>query len=252
MRFAFVVLVLLLGGCLGSSEPPAAARDGGSHRTDAASERPLWTNATGRATASPAQPFQQEFPIDVPTGAVEVKVTLTWTPSPLNAFQLTLFDSEGKAIGRGFPEKDGQRSLATDAPPPSGRWKARVTSERALDAPFAVSARVSLLVPDRNTLEDTITLIGQGFAEVNLIMEDQAAFNYSFRTDPATTVAFNIHSHENGKTTYHAEGSYAEHRGSFAAPKRQIYSLLWENKGVGDVKLHYTVEGAFRVHSHSQ
>ncbi|HVL48515.1 MAG TPA: hypothetical protein VM889_08165 [Candidatus Thermoplasmatota archaeon] len=257
MRAWVAVLLALpavLAGCLGSS--PAAEGDGEHHpdgATDHATERYVWTNASGKATATPATPFSQDFPFEVPKGAVEVQATVTWTPNPVSVVRLELVTPKGDSVGKGFPEKDGQRSLAFADAPPSGTWKLRVTTDRALDVAFQTSARVGLLVPQENTLKDTLTVVKRGFAEVNLIMEEGATFNYTWKvTDGATAFYFNIHSHENGETTVHEEGEYTAHQGSWTAPKRQIYSILWENRGLADLDMAYEVTGRFRVHSHSQ
>jgi hypothetical protein len=244
--------LLVLAGCIGSKHDD----EGGPSdpkRTDEATERVLHFNSSGTATGTPVQPYSKDFPVEVPRGALEVGATLTWTASPLADLRLVLVDPEGKPVERGFPEKPGQASTATVDPPASGKWIVRVTSSRALDVPYKVAAKVSLVVPLNNVLSESIVMQPGGFAELNLIMEGNASFAWGYNVrEEGGSIDWNIHSHENGRTIIHEEGKGRSHKSNFTAPKRQIYSILFENIGVSAVNLQYTVEGQFRVHSHSQ
>ncbi len=243
-----LLVALALAGCFGGDPAPAGA-DRESARTDDAAVEDRTVSFSGAITATPAQPAEEAFPFDVPKGAVGVAATLSWS-SPLAALRLDVVDPAGDSPGRAFPEASGRQSVATVEPPRSGEWTAVVSSSRAVEANFTVEVTVSFLVPSRNVLADQVELRAADYAELNLIMEGNASFDWEFSS--SATVAWDIHSHEDGETITHDEGTGTEHAANFSAPARQIYSILFESQAAAPVTLSYRVEGAFRVHSHSQ
>lgn len=255
MRAMLVLAVLLLAGC---AKPAPDAPPAADTVTDAAGEAVLFGNLTGRVTGTPADGGAQDLPLEVPQGAVAIEATLTWT-SPLAALRFALVDPDGEVVETGVGEGDQRASTATFEPPASGTWTIRVSATRAVDEPFTVATRVLLIEPSHNVLEQTYQMGGtdaSAFKEVNFIMAEGASFDYAFTA--TSPVHFDIHSHEDGETTYHEEETTAAKEGSFTAKMRHIYSVLFS---VGDPReggtpspatVEFRMEGGFRVHSHVQ
>ena len=249
-----VVAALLLAGCTAEEAPVPPPAD---TLTSEAREAATWSNFTGTLRGVPVAPGVQEFEVVVPQGAVEVQATLAWT-SALADLRLALVDPRGEVVETGFPESDTQRSAATLEPPASGTWKVRVEARRALDEPFTVAARVLLLQPLHNVLQQTYDIGGASlFKEVNVIMEKDASFDWTF--EATSPVHYDIHSHVDGETVYHERGTAAAASGTFVAAERGIYSVLFAPPDAGESNpdptpstVRFRMEGAFRVHSHSQ
>lgn len=251
LRVLLVSAALALAGCLGASNEPAPPTGSDRRETSDAAVEGLSFPFSGSITGNPAVPGEETFPFEVPEGAVEVRALLTWDVPEVNDVRVALLDPKGEPAASGFPERPGQSSAATLDPPSSGTWTAVVRSTRAVSAGFALDVRVSFLVPMDNVLSDSLDLGPGDFAELNLIMEEGATINFTFAA-AGGTVAWNLHSHEDGELKIHQEGAgAAEHADAFTAPKREIYSLLFESEST-PVTLSYDVTGAFRVHSHSQ
>jgi hypothetical protein len=106
-------------------------------------------------------------------------------------------------------------------------------------------------IPGTSNPTEVVDLAAQGFAEVNLVMEENQTIDYAWATREGDAAGFNIHSHEDGKTTYHAEGSYARTSGTFTAPQPRIYSLMWENPGATPLTIDLDLRGQFQVLSQS-
>lgn len=256
MRALLVLaLVGLLAGCAkpAPDAPPAAA----DTVTDAAAEAVLFGNLTGRVTGTPADDGAQDLPLEVPQGAVAIEATLAWT-SPVAALRFSLVDPEGEVVETSVGEGDQRASTATFEPPASGTWSVRVSATRAVDEPFTVATRILLIEPQDNLLEQTYQIGGtdaSAFKEVNFIMAEGAAFDYAFTA--TAPVHFDIHSHEDGETTYHERETSAGKEGSFTAEKRHIYSVLFSVPDPGEgapapATVEFRMQGAFRVHSHVQ
>ena len=243
-----LTIALLLAGCLaGPSDPAAAPME--DVRTDDASSRTVEATFDGTARGLPAQPFEAEFTLDVPQGAVGVNATLSWS-DPVARFALVLTDPDGEEAATGYAEREGRLVAATVEPPRSGTWVFRVTSDLAADVPFDLHAVAELIVPENNVVRQTASLGTPGFNEVNVIMEANATFWFDFNaTGP---VKWDVHSHPPGGVKYWQQGRDASKAGSFTAPERGIYSLLFQNDGVAPVELTFEMRGAFRLHSHAQ
>lgn len=246
-RFLALLLAALAAGCV--SEVPVAAPRTEDARTDDMSSRVLEADFSGSALATPAAPQAHEFPFDVPTGAVGVNATLTWTAQAAR-FQLVLVDPDGEERARGATEKAGQMSAATVDPPRSGTWTLRVVASVAVNAPFNLHAAAELIVPEDNLVRQTTTLRTPGFNEVNVIMEANHTFTFAFNA--TGDVKWDVHSHPGNQVKYWDQGTAASHAGSFTAPERGIYSLLFQNQGAVPVELTFEMRGRFRLHSHAQ
>jgi hypothetical protein len=246
---AVLALLVLLPGCLSSSEePPAAPSAQPDTTTDDASLRPLTQQFTGTATATPAQPYTKEFPFAVPSGAVGVNGTLSWSV-PAARMGLELVDPDGKVVERGYQDAEGRLVVATVEPPMPGEWKYRVTSTVAVNVSFRLDAVAELIVPADNVDRQTRTVGAASFYEINLILEKDAGLNFTFSsTGP---VAWDVHSHPKSGVKYWHQGRGTEAAQSFTAPERGVYSILFENEGAADVEVRYDVTGRFRLHSHS-
>jgi hypothetical protein len=243
------MLALVTAGCLGDAVDSADTGFEGAAETDYADLDDLVKTFSGTLTGTPVAPGEEAFTFNVPRGAVEVQATLTWGNAPVTDFSLELEDARGDMQGRGFPEDDGQLSVATVDPPWSGEWTAHVTASRAVEQDFDLEIRVSFLVPLENYLADEVSMRAGTFREINLIMEEGASFNWSFESSNGP-VNWDIHSHPDGETKYHQEGTDESHEGRFTAPSRDVFSILFQSTQPTTVT--YEVEGAFRVHSHSR
>lgn len=80
------------------------------------------------------------------------------------------------------------------------------------------------------------------FEEFDLRMDAGWSLSYNWSADG--NLSFNVHSHRDGRVDYHVEeGPTNGSAGSFEAPERQVYSLLWENRGDGPVALTWEADG---------
>jgi hypothetical protein len=84
-----------------------------------------------------------------------------------------------------------------------------------------------------------------GFAELNLLMESGAAITYSWNS--TAPLEFNIHTHTASGVQDFAQETTAGKAGTFRAPAKGGYSLLWENKGFATIQLHYEASGSATV-----
>lgn len=137
---------------------------------------------------------------------------------------------------------------ATVEPPRSGTWALKVGATLAANVPFQLKAAADLIVPDDNVVRSSKRL--QGFDEVNVIMEENATFTFSFNA--SQPIHWDVHSHPPGGVKYWQEGTDASKQGSFTAPARGIYSLLFENDQPLPVDFAFEMRGRFRLHSHAQ
>lgn len=243
-----LAVLALAAGCVGGDPAPEEGPQGDA-RTDDMTSRSVEADFSGTALSTPAQPAAQEFEFDVPTGAVGVNATLTWT-SPAARFRLELVDPDGEVAATGFGEKQGQMSAATVEPPRSGTWLVRVVPTLAVNEPFKVHAVAELIVPEDNVVRQTTTLRTPGFNEANLIMEANATFTFAFNA--TGDVKWDIHSHPGSEVKYWDQGTAPSAEGAFTAPERGIYSILFQNQGPVPVDITFEVKGKFRLHSHAQ
>lgn len=242
-----LVLALVAAGCLDA--PAAEEAPLPDTQTDGADLRPIEASFSGTAMGNPASPFLEEFTFDVPQGAVGINATLSWS-DPVARFGLELVDPYGELVEEGYPEQDGVLRVATLEPPASGTWVLRVTSDLSVNVPFALEAVAELLVPQDNVVRTTAQMNAGTFREINVIMEANATFRFTF--EASGDVNWDVHSHPESGVKYWDEGTGTSHEGSFTAPERGIYSLLFENAGALPVDITYEMTGAFRLHSHAQ
>lgn len=240
-----LVLMLLVAGCAAPEEAPGAAR--APVATDAAGLRPVEETFTGTAMGTPVAPGVAEFKMKVPSGAVGVNGTLEWD-APAARMRLELLDEDGELAATGWQEADGRISLATVDPPRPGEWTFRVVAQLAANVPFTLTGRVELLVPEHNVVRDTVELGAASFYEINLIMEGNASFVFTFASD--APVRWDIHSHPPEGLKEWRAGEGAEANETFTAPERGVYSVLLENPGAVPARVDFDVVGAFRIHSH--
>lgn len=246
-HFPAVLLALLLAGCLGA--PPAPEAPAPDARSDEASLRAIEEAFSGTALATPATPSSEPFTLVVPQGAVGVNATLAWS-DPVARFTLALVDPDGEVAARGYAERSGRLVAATVDPPRSGTWTFLVNATVAANVDFELLAVAELLVPDDNLVRQTTQLRAPGFNEVNLIMEKDATFTFSFNA--SQPIHWDIHSHPGSEVKYWQQGTDASKAGSFTAPERGIYSILFSNEGALPAELSFEVRGKFRLHSHAQ
>lgn len=248
MRPLLLLLALALAaGCLGADAPaPDAPRE--DVQTDAAGLRPITARFTGSALGTPVSPDVQEFRFDVPSGAVGVNGTLAWD-SPAARFDLVLLDPRGDVAAEGYRDASGALVVATVDPPRPGAWVYRVVAETALNVPFTLEVAADLIVPEHNVIDKRMTLGQRGFYEVNLILEGNASFAFSFNS--SQPLRWDIHSHPPEGLKIWQEGEAASASVAFTAPARGVYSILWENTAPLPAELAFRVDGRFRVHSHA-
>lgn len=242
-----VALALVAAGCLGPEAAPATPP--ADAKTDAMGLRAISQEFSGTALGTPATPYNQSFTLDVPTGAVGVNATLAWS-DPVARFMLDLVDPDGETMAKGYPESDGRLVAATVDPPRSGTWTFFVRSSLAANVPFTLNATAELIVPDDNLVRQTTTLQTPGFNEVNVIMEANASFAFSFNA--SAPIHWDVHSHPGTEVKYWQQGTDASKTSSFTAPERGIYSLLFSNDSPVPAELSFEMRGKFRLHSHAQ
>lgn len=249
-RLVVVVAAVLMAGCFGDvTEPTPPTPETIPELSESSrGESVLFEDAIQAAT--PLTPYNKEFPFTVGPAVLEVSVNISWS-SATSDILVQLVDPDGKNQGNGVKASDTTRGVATVDPPARGDWKLVVTSTRAVQDSYRATVTLTDYIPGTTHLSEVVNLAARGFAEINLIMDDNASFVYSFEAREGTAVKYNIHSHEDGVTKYHVEDTTAKANGTFAAPHRQIYSIMWENEGVTPVTLDLKVDGQFRVHSHS-
>lgn len=86
------------------------------------------------------------------------------------------------------------------------------------------------------------TIAPGSFEEVDLRMDAGWSVDYDWSADRA--VYFDIHSHRGAQVDYHVRnGSTNGTAGTFEAPDRGTYSLLWENRGDDAVTVSWDLEG---------
>lgn len=246
----------LVSGCLGQPDAP----DGeprGDVRTDDASTRPVTQRFSGSATGSPVAPFDARHPFEVPRGAVGVNGTLSYArPAadiPVRAarpFALELLDPDGEVVATGYEDVEGRLVVATVDPPKPGAWTFVVRSTTTVvEMEYALDAVAELIVPEHNLVVKSVTLGQRSFYEVNLILEADSSFVFSFNA--SAPVRWDVHSHPPEGVKEWEAGEGTAGGASFVAPARDVYSILWENGGALPIELRFEVDGKFRIHSHS-
>lgn len=252
MRLGLFTLAVaaLLSGCLGASAPPSvepASKDAMDHMHAAAREVSL--DFAGELTGTPLAPALAQHVFDVPPGTVEIKVQLDWALA-LADLNFSLVDPNGEEAGVGFKEAATRRAVATVEPPAAGEWTLFVGSKQAVREKYKANVTLTDEVPGFLNITQVMKAPVRGFAELNLIMEANATFDYAWLIQEAgNPTYFNIHSHQDGKTVRHVETTAEEGEGNFTAPSREVYSLLWRNSAVTPINVDVSVEGYFRVHS---
>lgn len=240
---------LLAAGCLGEevAEPAAAPEE---VQTDDASLRPIVETFSGSVSGTPVAAGESPFEFTIPQGAIGLNGTLLFEPAQL-PIDLTLIDPNGEVVETGYPAQDGMLIVATVEPPMSGTWTYLVTSESPVPVSFTLEAVAELLVPQDNEVVKTVQLGGgAGFYEVNVIMEENATFTFAFNA--SQPINWDVHSHPPEGVKYWERGTDASAAGTFTAPARGIYSLLFHNENALPADVTFEMRGAFRLHSHAQ
>lgn len=103
--------------------------------------------------------------------------------------------------------------------------------------------------PTPTPLEDVVLEPGK-FAEINLEMAAGSATDVTFQA-AGGPLEWNVHTHDGDKVAIHAEGTAADGKVRFAAPRAGLYSYLWKNSGSTPVRLtaRLATQGTVRVHS---
>ncbi|HEV8595537.1 MAG TPA: hypothetical protein VGR51_08425 [Thermoplasmata archaeon] len=74
--------------------------------------------------------------------------------------------------------------------------------------------------------------------EVEVPMREGENLEYATAHDgEGDRVAFNIHSHEGGETSYYVQSSKARTAGSFSSPSDGNFYLMWENVSGAPVRV---------------
>lgn len=251
MRAALVIPILLLtAGCLAADDLPAPEAPKDEVQTDDASLRPIQETFTGSVSGTPATPGVAEHKLVVPQGAVGINGTLTWA-MPVARMKLELLDPWGEVVHTGYPAQSGMLTVATVEPPASGEWTYRVIAEAPAPVEYTLEAVAELIVPADNEIVKRVTLrSGAGFYELNMIMEENATFTFSFNS--SEPIKWDVHSHPPEGVKYWQKGEGTTAAGNFTAPARGIYSILFHNEQPLPAEVSLEVRGAFRLHSHAQ
>lgn len=252
-----LLVAAALSGCLASPSAPQGLPADAAGAVRLLQEHPF----SGSVSGSPATPGMEAFAFEVPAGATEIRAQLTWG-SDAAVLGMTLKDPSGEENERGFRQGPTSSAFATVEPPSPGEWTLEVTSTQARDEAFDVAVTVSDAVATAQTIEERYaipmrvpvrelaSLQQDGFAEINLILDEGQSFNYTWASDQ--TVYFNIHYHDDGATVRAVEENTTSLEGAFTAPFRQVFSLLWRNPGPLPANVETTVGGTFREHSRTQ
>lgn len=255
MRILSTILaVLLVAGCLAKDEAPDTPR--ADTQTDDAGSRPIVQTFDGTSTGTAATPDVQSFVLTVPRGAVGVNGTLSFDRTgpalPVGAtrpFQFELVDPDGEVVAEGYQDVEGRLIVATVEPPKAGDWTFVVRGVAAVNSAFHLETVAELIVPAQNVVAKTLSLGQRSFYEVNLILEANASFAFSFNA--SAPVVWDIHSHPPAGVKEWQTGEGPTGAAQFTAPARDVYSVLWENTGALPADLSFEIGGAFRIHSHS-
>ena len=249
MRLPLLVVLLLAGCVTPAEETPSslAAPEPAPHAGHA--ERLTVHEFDGELTATPLTPALEAHAFPVEAGVLEVRVQLNWS-LPVASLNMSLVGPAGQEVAVGFRESDTSSAVATIDPPLPGEWRVYVGSQQALGEKYRVQVTLEDALPAYTSVVEDYVLPVRGFGELNLILEANQSFNYSWMVQEAgNPVYFNIHSHQDGKTVRHVEETTEALSGNFTAPSREVYSLLWRNQGVSALHVAAEVEGSFRVHS---
>lgn len=246
VRLLVLCALVLAAGCVSAPAPEAAPPP--DQQTDAAGLREITARVDGTATATPVMPFVREVPFEVPAAAVGVNGTLR-VLDPVARFSLVLLDARGEVAAEGYRDENGDLVVVTVDPPRAGTWTFVITAQLAADAAYTLDAAAQLLVPDDNLVRRSIELGQASFYELNMILEEGATFSWAWNA--SAPVRWDVHSHPEGGVKIWEEGEGTSGAGSFTAPARAVYSILWENPGAFPVDLDVHVQGRFRVHSHA-
>ncbi len=113
----------------------------------------------------------------------------------------------------------------------------------------AEASEAGAAAPTPTPLEDVVLLPGK-FAEINLEMAAGSTTDVTFQA-AGGPLEWNVHSHDGDKVAIHAEGSAADGKVRFAAPRAGFYSYLWKNSGSTPVRLtaRLAAQGTVRVQS---
>ncbi len=240
---------LVLAGCISPAIEDPGERPG-TDDADPIPSREVLSYA-GTLRGAPIIPASTTHPFAVPDGLTEIKVFLNWT-TRTGELAFVLIDPDGRTVATGFREHATSRVVGTVHPPAPGEWKVVVSSERALDEAYSLTIILEPAVAGAYATDSRKLIPAGGFAEINLILEANATFDYAWTLVQGGETYFNIHSHQDGETVRHVEGTYGALTGNFTAPSREVYSLLWRNAGLTDMSVDHKLAGILRVHSETR
>lgn len=206
-----------------------------------------WHNTTvpfGGAT--PLSPRESSIPVSVPAAVTELWLTIEWE-NPAGEFWAVLYDARGDPQGTTHNTTDTQAELTIDDAIAGGTWELRVYSTFSLSDSVQTSIRITQGGHELRVLEETVSLTN-GF-EINLYMAPGAYFNYSWHIEEGEPVAWDIHSHPEGRVEIHEEGRDEHAEGAFVAGPDEVYSIYWRPDPGQMVTLTYHLEGNFTLHS---
>lgn len=239
-----LVAVLALAGCTAPIGQESNTLPGTAPQTP---YRPVFYDFTGEFLAGGVD-APQSFPFVVQAGAGEVAVSLTWTMTGA-VLGFEVLDPDQAVVADGWAETEQSRFVATTHPPTPGDWSVVVNAERGVDIHFALNITVRAAEP-YGPIAQTYSLLNSEFAEVNLILTADEAFDYDWSADGE--LYFNIHYHAPGGTERPVEFTGTSKIGNFTAPATEVYSLLLRNDGVLPVAVSVGVDGTYRLHSMSR
>jgi hypothetical protein len=253
-----ITIVSVYAGCLGKSEAPRLLDAGEDAPLTVA---PITFRFDGTLDGSPLESGVAEFPVELPTEAAAFSARLGWSDERAD-LELLLLDTDGEQVDQGFAESATTRAFTTAAPLRAGNWTLRVMAERAVATTFQLEAVATFAPAGRMVIEQSYeietripvrelaSLQQGGFAEINLVMEPNERFNFTWTA--SQPVYFNVHYHDDGETQRPIEERADRLDGNFTAPIRQVFSLLWRNENPTPVTVEATVDGVFREHSRTR
>lgn len=246
-RVRVPLLVALLAFALAGCASPAAVDEPTLARVAEAPDEPFTrtANESGTLTATPLSAAAESRTVDVPMGVTKLDVTLTWD-GPVADLVLALKSPDGKTTKTASGASPLRASV--DAPR-FGAWTVTVSSERAIQQAYALRIAQEDVRAGTRNLDERLVLPAKGFAEVNFYMEQAGSVAFAWRVESGAATPFNVHSHANGQVTIHQETTSAAGNGTFQAPTRQVYSLMWESHAEQETTVRLLMAGGFRMHS---
>lgn len=189
------------------------------------------------------------YDLEVPVATELAEGLLTWDhPTAMLSFRF--LDANGVELGRSFTEEAGRAFVTVRWPSGVTEGVVEVTGAGGADVAFDLHVRLIGNATRFGPIEVDYTLGPGDFGEINLNMVPEDYFNYEWASD--ADVYFDIHWHRDGQTHTETESTSTSGNGAFTAPEQEIYSLLWANEGVTNVRITGLVDGVYQLHSMSR